>query len=93
VQHKNLKRKLNHSIKGISPIMAVLMMIVVAVAAGLVLYGWALGYLDFTTGNAGKAIRIQSIGYNTTDTSLKVYVQNVGEGNCNNKLEPRSRFC
>jgi len=83
VQHKNLKRKLKHNLKGISQILAVLMMIVVAVAAGLVLYGWVMGYLDFTTGNAGKAIKIQSIGYNLSDTSLKVYVQNVGEGTVN----------
>ena len=70
-------KKLKRNIKGISPILAVLMMIVVAVAGGLVTYAWVMGYLDFTTGNAGKAIKIQSIGY---DTELRVYIQNVGEG-------------
>jgi FlaG/FlaF family flagellin (archaellin) len=80
VHHKNLKQKLNHSTKAISPIMAILMIMVVALAGGLVVYAWVMGYLDFTTANAGKAIKIQSIGYNSTDSSLKVYVQNIGDG-------------
>jgi flagellin-like protein len=77
MQIKNLKQKLKHSTKGISPILAVLMMIVVAVAAGLVTYAWVMGYLDFTTSNVGKSIKIQSIGF---DTEVRIYVQNVGEG-------------
>lgn len=77
MQFKNLKRKLKRKAKAISPILAVLMMIVVAVAAGLVTYAWVMGYLDFTTSNVGKSIKIQSIGF---DTELRIYVQNVGEG-------------
>jgi hypothetical protein len=70
--------KLRKSIKAVSPILAVLMMIIVAVAAGLVTYAWVMGYLGFTTSKAGKAIQIQSIANSGND--LLVYVQNVGDG-------------
>jgi predicted DNA-binding antitoxin AbrB/MazE fold protein len=54
------------------------MMIIVAVAAGLVTYAWVMGYVGFTTSKAGKAIQIQSIAYSAG--TLGVYVQNVGDG-------------
>jgi hypothetical protein len=56
------------------------MMIVIAVAGSLVTYAWVMGYLSFTTAKAGRAIQIQSIANDETDTDLLVYVQNVGEG-------------
>lgn len=65
------------SVKAISPVLSVLMMIAVAVAASLVTYAWVMGYLNFTTAKVGKAIQIQSIGMDGTD--LRVYVQNVGD--------------
>ena len=61
MQIKNLKRTLKRKAKAISPILAVLMMIVVAVAAGLVTYAWVMGYLSFTTDKAGRGIQIQSL--------------------------------
>ena len=70
-------RNLRKSLKGISPVLSVLMMIAVAVAASLVTYAWVMGYLSFTTSRVGKAIQIQSMGLDGTD--LKVYVQNVGD--------------
>ena len=76
---KSLKR-LRKSAKAVSPILAVLFMIVVSVAAGLVTYAWVMGYLDFTTSKAGKAVQIQSIAYDSDTEILYVYVQNVGDG-------------
>jgi flagellin-like protein len=70
--------KLRKSVKGISPVLSVLMMIAVAVAASLVTYAWVMGYLGFTTAKVGKAIQIQSIGNNTSGY-LEIYVQNVGD--------------
>jgi len=64
--------------KAVSPILSVLLMIAVAVAAALVTYAWVMGYLNFTTSKVGRAIQIQSIGKAGND--LKVYVQNVGDG-------------
>jgi len=65
-------RKLRRNVKAISPVISVLLMIAVAVAASLVTYAWVMGYLGFTTNKVGKAIVIQSVS--TTDA----YVQNVG---------------
>ena len=86
MQIKNLKRKLKRKAKAISPILAVLMMIIVAVAAGLVAYAWVMGYLGFTTTKAGHALQIQSIANHENGADLVIYAQNVGEGTV--ELEP-----
>lgn len=74
-------RKLRKNIKAISPIISVLLMIAVAVAAALVTYAWVMGYLNFTTNKVNNGIQIQSLSW-TNDTAttgpLLVYVQNVG---------------
>ncbi len=69
--------RLRKSLKAISPTIAVLLMIAVAVVAALVAYLWIMGFLNFNTAKAGKAIQIQSVMY--TGTHLVVYVQNVGQ--------------
>jgi FlaG/FlaF family flagellin (archaellin) len=71
-------RKLRKNIKAISPVLSVLMMIAIAVAASLVAYAWVMGYLNFTTEKVGKAIQIQSVANSGAD--MLVYVQNVGDG-------------
>ena len=65
--------KFRRSVKGISPVISVLLMIAIAVAASLVAYAWVMGYMDFTTTKVGKAIQIQSVSTND------VYVQNIGD--------------
>jgi flagellin-like protein len=67
-------RKLRKNVKAISPVISVLLMIAVAVAASLVTYAWVMGYLNFTTNKVGKAISIQSVS-----ADGHVYVQNVGD--------------
>jgi flagellin-like protein len=62
--------------KGVSDVIAVLLMIAIAVAASLIAYAWVMGYLGGTTNKVGKAIQIQSMYY--SGTTLYVYVQNVG---------------
>jgi len=64
--------------KAISPVLAVLLMIAVAVAAALITYAWVMTYLSSTTSRAGHAIQIQSVAF--TSTTATVYVQNVGDG-------------
>jgi flagellin-like protein len=76
---KSSGRRLRRSVKGISPVIATLLMIVIAVAASLVAYAWVMGYLGFTTAKTGKAIQIQSIARDPTTHMVKVYVQNVGD--------------
>jgi FlaG/FlaF family flagellin (archaellin) len=66
-------RKIRRNIKAVSPVISVLLMIVVAVAASLVTYAWVMGYMGFTTNKVGKAIVIQSVSQDAA------YVQNVGD--------------
>lgn len=67
--------------KAVSPVLATLMMIIVAVAAALVTYAWVMGYTTFITGKASQGIMIQSVGHDTTSPGkIVIYVQNVGDG-------------
>ncbi len=72
--------KLRRSIKAISPIISVLLLIAIAVVASLVVYAWVMGYIGGSTTKAGYAINIQSFAVNQTTGYLIVYVQNVGIG-------------
>jgi flagellin-like protein len=84
-------RKFRKNAKAISPVISVLLMIAVAVAASLVTYAWVMGYLGFTTNKVGKAIQIQAVSVggvvsvqNVGDsavTCLDVYVDGVDQGN------------
>ncbi len=78
-QKKVNYRKIRRNIRAISPVISVLMMIAVAVAASLVTYAWVMGYLGFTTNKVGKAIQIQSVAYDDPNDAILVYVQNVGD--------------
>jgi flagellin-like protein len=71
--------KFKRSIKAISPVIATLLMIAIAVVASLVVYAWVTGYMGNTTSKAGKAIQIQSFAVDGSN-NLHVYVQNVGQG-------------
>ena len=72
---KKIKRNFRKDIRAISPVIATLLMIAIAVVASLVAYAWVMGYMGFTTDKAGKAIQIQSV-----EQLGAVYVQNVGDG-------------
>ena len=73
--------KVKRSIRAISPVIATLLMIAIAVVASLVSYSWIIGYMGSTTDKAGKAIDIPSYASNSVSGNLVVYVQNVGQGN------------
>lgn len=84
---KSTKIKIKRSIRAISPVLATLMMIAIAVAASLVAYAWIMGYIGGTTAKTGKAVQVQSMAIGTgvlpndpSDDKLVVYVQNVGQG-------------
>jgi len=71
-------RKFRRNTRAISPVIATLLMIAIAVVASLVTYAWVMGYMNFTTEKTGKAIQIQSVSYDSTNNKFTVYVQNVG---------------
>jgi flagellin-like protein len=70
--------KFKRSIKAISPVIATLLMIAIAVVASLVVYAWVSGYIGGSTSKAGNSIQIQSFA--SSSGNLVVYVQNVGQG-------------
>jgi uncharacterized repeat protein (TIGR02543 family)/flagellin-like protein len=85
-RNKNVRNttKFKRSIKAISPVIATLLMIAIAVVASLVVYAWVTGYIGGATDKAGNAIQIQSFAPKVDPadgkSKLVVYVQNVGQG-------------
>ena len=80
---QKITRKINkfrRSIKAISPIISVLLLIAIAVVASLVVYAWVMGYIGGATTKAGLAINIQSLSSNQASGTLTIYVQNTGMG-------------
>jgi archaeal type IV pilus assembly protein PilA len=71
--------KFRRDVRAISPVIATLLMIAIAVVASLVTYAWVMGYMNFTTEKTGKAIQIQSVSYDATNNKFTIYVQNVGD--------------
>jgi archaeal type IV pilus assembly protein PilA len=72
--------KFRRDVRAISPVIATLLMIAIAVVASLVTYAWVMGYMNFTTEKTGKAIQIQSIAQNVAGgNAFTIYVQNVGD--------------
>jgi FlaG/FlaF family flagellin (archaellin) len=78
IKLRHIKRYIRRNVKAISPVLAVLMMIAVAIAGSLVVYAWVMGYIGLSTERSGQAIMIQNVANDGDD--LVVYVQNVGEG-------------
>ena len=73
-------RKFRRNMRAISPVIATLLMIAIAVVASLVTYAWVMGYMNFTTEKTGKAIQIQSVSYSGgANDVFTIYVQNVGD--------------
>jgi flagellin-like protein len=67
---KNI-RKFRRNARAISPVIATLLMIAIAVVAALVTYAWVMGYMSFQTEKTGQAIQIQSMANSTiTDATL-----------------------
>ncbi len=68
--------------KGVSPIIAVLLLIVIAVAAAVLAYIWIVSYTGTLEQQAGtqqlqERIKIEGVEYD--GTTLTIYVRNIGE--------------
>lgn len=72
--------KLLNNKKAVSPVIAVLLMVAIAVVAALITYSWVTGFVATTTTKAGHAIQIQGVSFNTAIGNMTIYVQNVGTG-------------
>jgi flagellin-like protein len=65
--------------KAISPILATLLLIVIAVAAIVVTYAWVMTYMTSTTGQAGILLRKDAINWQSgTPKKIVIYVRNTG---------------
>jgi len=71
-------KKMLKSKEGISPILATLLLIVIAVAAVIVTYAWVMTFTATQTTTAGKMIKFDSAIINATSNIVTVYVRNSG---------------
>ncbi len=68
--------------RGISPVIAVLLLIVIAVAAAVLTYIWVVGYMGSLQQQSGaeqlqEKIKIEAVSY--SDNTLTIYVRNIGD--------------
>ncbi|MCW4055831.1 MAG: hypothetical protein NWE82_03500 [Candidatus Bathyarchaeota archaeon] len=63
---------------GISPILATLLLIVIAVAAIVLTYAWVVTFLGAQTGTAGTLFQIQNVYWDETANATKIDIQNYG---------------
>jgi len=71
-------KKMLKSKEGISPILATLLLIVIAVAAVIVTYAWVMTFTATQTGRAGKMIEFDSAVIDASSDAVTVYVRNEG---------------
>ena len=74
-------RRLNK--KGVSPIIAVLLLIVIAVAAALLTYLWVLGYVGSAQRSGQPSqleekIKIDGVKVDSANNKVTIYVRNIG---------------
>ncbi|MEM3703533.1 MAG: archaellin/type IV pilin N-terminal domain-containing protein [Candidatus Bathyarchaeia archaeon] len=62
--------------KGISPILATLLLIVIAVAAIVVTYAWIMTYMSSAGHQAGVQLALDTVSW--PNNTIKLYIRNVG---------------
>jgi len=75
-------KKIRTAKKGVSPVIAVLLMIAIAVAAAILVYVWSMGLIGTLTSGGGTQVKEQIImdayDWKTTPTICSFYFRNVG---------------
>ncbi|WNZ28634.1 MAG: hypothetical protein IAX21_08215 [Candidatus Bathyarchaeota archaeon] len=73
-------RNIIKSKKGISPILATLLLIVIAVAAVIVTYAWVITFTETTASNAGAILTVENVRFYTSVSTdyVEVVVRNSG---------------
>jgi archaeal type IV pilus assembly protein PilA len=75
-------KSFRRNLKAISPIFATLILIAIAVIAGVVVYAFVAGFLGSSTGGTNAATeRVTVSGATGTESSVKVYLQNMDPSN------------
>jgi flagellin-like protein len=75
--------KVLKSKKGISPILATLLLIVIAVAAIIVTYAWVMTFMGTQSGTAGTLFKIQNVYWDEASNETRIDVQNYGTSTAN----------
>jgi flagellin-like protein len=73
-----IMRNMLKSKKGISPILATLLLIVIAVAAVIVTYAWVMTFTGTTTGQAGAVLTVENVRFYDDGHSIDITVRNSG---------------
>jgi len=72
-------RTILKSKKGISPILATLLLIVIAVAAVIVTYAWVMTFTASTTSQAGAMLTVENVRfYNDGSDKIEIVIRNSG---------------
>jgi flagellin-like protein len=71
-------RRLKKDAKGISPLIATLLLIAIAVAASVITYSWVMSMIGSQSTQAQTAVRIDNVAFNVTSDSVSVTIRNIG---------------
>jgi len=72
-------RSILKSKKGISPILATLLLIVIAVAAVIVTYAWVMTFTGSTTSQAGAMLTVENVRfYGSQEDRIEIVIRNSG---------------
>lgn len=74
---RSLKR-FRKDVKGISPLIATLLLIAIAVAASVITYSWVMSMIGSQSQQAQTQVRIDSVTWEVGTNSLNVTVRNTG---------------
>jgi flagellin-like protein len=72
------KRSLRKDGKGISPLIATLLLIAIAVAASVITYSWVMSMIGSQSQQAQTQVRIDSLTWDVANNNLTVVVRNTG---------------
>ena len=72
------KRSLRKDGKGISPLIATLLLIAIAVAASVITYSWVMSMIGSQSQQAQTQVRIDSLTWDVDSGTLTVVVRNTG---------------
>lgn len=64
--------------KGISPILATLLLIVIAVAAIIITYAWVMTFMGAQTTTAGTILGYENVNWNSADSTTNIVIANIG---------------
>ena len=70
--------------RGVSTFIAVLLLMALAVAAGVVIYSYTMGYLGGMGGTSTMGtISLDTVSANSTSTTIVAYIRNIGQSTIN----------